>query len=205
MSTNAEIIEYGRTVQRIGLDASRAAAARLLDLHGVGRRVSGSEKEAVEQFLYAEARLLDAERYEEWFDLLADDLFYWMPVQESRMRKDPRGLISPGNVAYFDDSKVDIAVRLRRMSSGVVWTEDPATRHVYMVSNIEVFETDVTDELEVHSVVCQYRHRLERDDSNVMARRRDVLRRIGESFQLVSRLIVVPQSVFQNKNISVFF
>jgi ethylbenzene dioxygenase subunit beta len=205
MSTTAEIIEYGRVGERIGLDASRAAASRLMGLKGHGRRIIGAEREAVEQFLYAEARLLDGERYDEWFDLLADDLFYWMPVQESRMRKDPRGIIDPRNVAFFDDSKVDIAVRLRRMNSGVVWTEDPATRHVYSVSNIEVFETDVAGELEVHSVVNQYRHRLERDDSQIMARRRDILRRIGDSFEIVNRLVIVPQSVFQNKNISVFF
>src|SRR5262249_1581120 len=34
----------------------------------------------VEQFLYAEAALLDARRFRDWLALLADDIHYWMPI-----------------------------------------------------------------------------------------------------------------------------
>lgn len=205
MNATIEKLRAAAAEPRLTLAEARASAERLLTLRGTGKRAAFAQRDEIEQFLYTEARLLDAERYEEWFELLADDLFYWMPVQESRLRKDVRGIIDPANIAYFDESKADIAVRLRRMHSGVVWTEDPATRHVYAVSNIEVFETPIDGEFEVHSVVTQYRNRIERDESLVMARRRDIIRRDGDSFLIAKRLIVVPQSVFQNKNISVFF
>ena len=42
----------------------------------------------VEQFLYHEAALLDARRFDEWYALLADDLEYWMPVRSTRSLAD---------------------------------------------------------------------------------------------------------------------
>lgn len=33
----------------------------------------------LERFLYRESNLLDDRRYEEWLDLLADDITYWVP------------------------------------------------------------------------------------------------------------------------------
>ena len=38
----------------------------------------------VEQFLYREARILDARRFDDWLDLLADDIKYWMPLRSNR-------------------------------------------------------------------------------------------------------------------------
>ena len=34
----------------------------------------------IEEFLYHEADLLDERRYEEWLELLTDDVRYWMPM-----------------------------------------------------------------------------------------------------------------------------
>ena len=46
-----------------------------------------SEKAAlqyeVEQFLYAEAAMLDARRYREWLELIAEDIHYWMPIRRT--------------------------------------------------------------------------------------------------------------------------
>ena len=33
----------------------------------------------VEQFLYREARLLDAEQFDGWLEMLTEDIHYWMP------------------------------------------------------------------------------------------------------------------------------
>jgi hypothetical protein len=37
-------------------------------------------KQQIEEFLYQEAELLDERRYEDWLELLADDVRYWMPM-----------------------------------------------------------------------------------------------------------------------------
>ena len=36
-----------------------------------------------EEFLYHEADLLDSRRFDEWLNLLADDIHYWMPLRRT--------------------------------------------------------------------------------------------------------------------------
>ena len=45
----------------------------------------------IEQFLYHEARLLDARRLSEWLDLFTDDVRYWMPVRSTRYPRNSKG------------------------------------------------------------------------------------------------------------------
>lgn len=184
-----------------------ALAGALLELKGQGPGVDEATHWAIERFLRLEARLLDEERYRDWYALLAEDLFYWAPLRENRYRRDPRAEISPGNMAFFDESKADIDLRIQRLESGMAWTEDPPTRHVYAVTNVEAFETSRSGEYEVHSVVILYRNRSERDDSTLMARRRDILRSDpgASQFQIARRLVLLQQSVLLAKNLSVFF
>ncbi len=196
--------DYG-TYPRLAMPQAREAAEHLLAMKGEGAEVDLERLHRIERFYYREARMLDEERYQEWYELLADDLFYWMPLIESRYRNDKRPHISPGHMAFFDESKADIAVRIGRLESNLVWTEDPPTRHVYIVSSIEAFETGTPGEYECHSTFIQYRNRVEHDEATLHGRRRDLLREEDGGFQIVRRLILLPQSILQTKNLSVFF
>lgn len=193
------------TYPRLTRQQARDAAYRLLAMRGEGAFVDDRRLADIERFYRKEARLLDEERYDEWYDLLADDLFYWMPLRESRFRRDSRPELSPDNMALFDESKADIAVRLGRVASKLAWTEDPPTRHVYVVANIEAFETATAGEYEIHSTFVQYRNRSEHDAVTICGRRRDLLRAVGDGFQIAGRLIILPQSVLLAKNLSAFF
>ena len=193
------------TYPNLTLDAARAAAAQLLALKGDGTPVTEARLLQIERFYRMEARLLDGEEFHRWYELLADDLFYWAPLQENRFRRDKRPLIDAGNMAFFDERKADIAVRIGRLSSNLVWTEDPPTRHVFIISNVEAFETDVAGEIEVHSAFIQYRNRSEHDEATLYGRRRDILRELGDGLQIARRLILLPQSVLLTKNLSTFF
>lgn len=197
-------VDYA-TYPRLTREESRAAAAQLLAMRGDGRPVDTALLARIEGFYRMEARLLDEERHDEWYDLLADDLFYWMPLRENRFRRDKRPEFDPENMALFDESKADIAVRLGRIASNLVWTEDPPTRHVYIVTNVEAFETATPGEYEVHHAFMQYRNRSEHDEAMLCGRRRDLLRATGDGFQVARRLILLPQSVLLNKNLSAFF
>ena len=193
------------SVAHTGFAESRAAAEQLLAPWAAGPAVDDGLLLRIERFQRYEARLLDQERYREWAALLADDLFYWMPLRENRQRRDPRPEIEPNNMAYFDDRKPDIEVRLQRLESGKAWIEDPPGRHVYAVTNVEAFETPLRGEYEVLSVFTLYRNRSLRDESTLMGRRRDILRESGGGFQIARRLILLQQAVLMSKNLSVFF
>lgn len=193
------------TYPSLSRDQAREAARQLLAMQGDGALADEATCRAIERFYFREARLLDEERYDDWYGLLADDLFYWMPLLENRYRRDPRALISAENMAFFDESKADIAVRLGRLSSKLVWTEDPPTRHVYVVGNVEVFTTEQSDEFEVHSTFIQYRNRSEHDDATITGRRRDLVRSVNGQYQIARRMILLSQSVLLTKNLTVFF
>lgn len=190
---------------RLSREEARAAAALLLAMRGDGIPVDDALLQRIQRFYNLEARLLDEERHDEWYQLLADDLFYWMPLRENRFRRDKRPELGTENMALFDESKADIAVRIGRLNSKLVWTEDPPTRHVYIVSNIEAFETATPGEYEIHSTFVQYRNRSEHDEVLLTGRRRDLLRMVNDGFQVARRLILLPQSVLLTKNLSAFF
>lgn len=185
--------------------ARREAAQQLLDMDGHGNPVESAVLSRIEGFYRKEARLLDAERYDDWYALLADDLFYWLPLRENRFRRDSRPELSPGDMAMFDETKADIAVRIGRIASNLVWTEDPPTRHVYLIANVEGFQTGTAGEYEVHSTFLQYRNRSEHDEAQLVGRRRDLLRVDAEKILIARRLVLLPQSVLLTKNLSAFF
>lgn len=193
------------TFPRLTYDQARMAANSLLAMTGDAQKAQEAVQRDIERFYFKEARLLDEERFEEWYALLADDLFYWMPLRENRFRRDKRPEISADGMALFDECKADIAVRLGRLSSNLAWTEDPPTRHTYIISNVEVFATDHPEEYEVHSAFTQYRHRSEHDAATLHGRRRDLIRKAPDGFRIVRRLILLPQSVLSTKNLSAFF
>lgn len=193
------------TYPRLTMAEARSAATQLLAMRGEGAPVDDEMLLRIERFYRMEARLLDEERHDEWYRLLADDLFYWMPLRENRFRRDKRPELDPEAMALFDESKADIAVRIGRLASNLVWSEDPPTRHVYLVSAVEAFETAAPGEYEIHYAFVQHRNRSEHDEATLIGRRRDLLRSVDGGFEIARRLILLPQSVLLTKNLSAFF
>lgn len=158
----------------------------------------------VQQFLYKEYRLLDQERYEEWLGLLTDDIHYWMPLIQARYRKDPKPQISATRMAHFDDDMLGLRRRVTRALHGTAWAEDPPTRAVHQVSNIEVELTDKADEYRVHSVFTVCRGRNETEEVVLHGRREDILRDTPQGLRLAKREIYITQAVLLAKNLNVF-
>ncbi len=199
---NASVVPMDLATARM---AARAAAEQLLTPWAQGAPVDAAMLRRIERFLYKEARFLDREQHRDWYALLAEDVFYWMPLRENRQRRDTRREIDPDNVALFDERKADIDLRIKRLETGKAWIEDPAGRHVYSITNVEAFETATPGEFEVLSVFTLYRNRSLRDESTLMGRRRDILRSIDGDFEIARRLILLQQALLLTKNLSVFF
>ena len=157
------------------------------------------------QVLYREARLLDQERYDEWMNMLAEDLHYHMPGIETRYRRDNYDQIADLNrMAYYNDNKSDLKKRLARLETGTAWSEDPATRYVHLISNVEVELTEKDDEFRVFSNFYAYRNRNERDNDMLIGHRSDIWRGVGESFELVKRQIILKQNILLSKNLNIY-
>lgn len=167
--------------------------------------VSLEEQRDVEQAIYREARFLDCERYDDWVAMLADDLHYYMPGIETRYRRDKTDQIHDLNrMAYYNDNLDDIKKRLLRLKTGTAWSEDPATRYLHLVSNVEVEKADKPSEYRAYSNLLVYRNRNERDEDTLLASREDIWRREGERLKLVKRFILLKQNVLLSKNLNVY-
>jgi biphenyl 2,3-dioxygenase subunit beta len=164
----------------------------------------------VEQFLYDEAALLDARRYEDWLSLFADDATYFMPIRRTRLNKElDQEFTKPGEMAYFDDTKADLTARVIKLSTGRSWSEDPPSRTRRLVTNVRITDVCTTDEnlreLTIESNFMLYRTRLNSQEDTWIGSRRDVLRRSDASFTIASRMIFLEQTVLLSRNLSNFF
>lgn len=159
----------------------------------------------IQQTLYREARLLDAEAYDEWVTMLTDDLHYHMPGIETRYRRDTTDQVGDlKRMAYYNDSLEDLNKRLRRLKTGTAWSEDPATRYVHLIGNVEVEHTSKANEYKVYSTFLAYRCRNERDQDTLYGNREDIWRRTTHGLQLARRLIVLKQNVLLSKNLNIY-
>ncbi|MCR5879624.1 3-phenylpropionate/cinnamic acid dioxygenase subunit beta [Phenylobacterium sp. J367] len=158
----------------------------------------------VQQLLYRDARLLDEQRYDEWFDLMTEDFRFWVPVPQSRYRRDSKGVFEPGRMAHFDDSLAELKLRASRWKEATAWSEDPPTRHVHYVTNIEVEPAELDGEWLARSVVISLRNRNEDEENWLGARREDLVRETPAGLKLAHRKVFVTQSVLLAKNFNTF-
>jgi hypothetical protein len=160
----------------------------------------------ISQFLYREARLLDEERFRDWIGMLTTDIHYWLPLRENRFRKDRRPAPEPHNCAsVYNDDYTDLDMRVKRLETGLVWTEDPPPRFNRIIANIEVEATDKHDELAVYSNVLLYRNRRQDEEVWFSAKRRDRVRAVDGTWKICQRHIFVSHHLFTDENVSVFF
>ena len=168
-------------------------------------------KHQVEQFLYQEAELLDERRYEEWLDLLTEDIRYWMPMRRNvKFGELEREFTREGqDINWFDEGKDTLTRRVNQILTGVHWAEEPLSRICHTVSNVQILETtpSVSEPVEV-SVKCRfmiYRNRVETETDFLVGKREDVLRRVDGQWKIAQRKIVLDQSVLLAKNLTFFF
>ena len=94
---------------------------------------------AIEQFLYREARYLDDREFEKWLDCYADDVVYWMPSWDDRDKlvENPQREIS---LIYYPNKGglEDRVFRIRTERSSATSLPEPRTNH--NISNVEVIE-----------------------------------------------------------------
>lgn len=159
----------------------------------------------VEQFLYEEARLLDAQEYKAWLDLLTDDIHYWAPVVESREARHRAAhyIAREDESAYFDDTRATLGMRVARLGFPGAWAEVPPSRMTRIIGNILVGAEDDRG-IPVRSTFHLYRSRLEVEEDTYVGFREDILRRVDGGLRLARRKIVFAQSVLTARSITTF-
>jgi len=160
----------------------------------------------IEDFLYAEADLLDDRRYEAWLDLFTEDARYWMPMRRnvSSEELETENTKETHEMSWFDENKGTLVKRVQQIRTGVHWAEEPFSRITHLVSNIRILDS-TADEVRVKCRFIVYRNRMVDEESLFVGKRIDTLRRSGRSFQIARREIYLDQSVMLSKNFTNFF
>lgn len=170
-------------------------------------------KDEVSEFLHYEADLLDERRFDEWLDLLADDLTYVMPLRlnVSYAEHDSRAVTHPGDeTCWFDEGKSTLRKRVDQLKTGVHWAEEPFSRVSHLVSNIRILaarpQTKLAQEVDVGCRFLVYRNRVEAETDFFVGRRNDTLRRAENGGWLIAhRRLLLDQSVLLAKNLTLMF
>ncbi len=160
----------------------------------------------IEEFLFAEAELLDERQFEAWLDLLTDDMRYWMPMRRNvkfgeQERENTR---EQQDMSWFDEGKDTLSQRVRQILTGVHWAEEPLSRVCHMVSNVQLLNV-TPDEVSVKCRFLVYRNRLQDETDFFVGKREDTLRRVDGQWRIARRKIILDQNVLLAKNLTVFF
>lgn len=159
----------------------------------------------VEQFLYREAALLDDRRFDEWLALIADDIHYWMPIRRTVTVENLRlEYAGPDGMAYFDDDRTDLRMRVEKLQSNSAWSENPPSRTRHLVSNVRILEVKGA-EIVLEAAIHLYRSRLNDKIDHWIGKRRDGLRRAEDGFRIFRRHIFLDQTVVLSTNFSSLF
>jgi len=164
----------------------------------------------VENFLSAEAELLDERRFKDWLDLLHDDIRYWMPIARNvRFDQADREYTRSGAEAnWFDEGKDTLAKRVQQIEGGDHWAEEPRSRTTHLVANIRVAAAEGEAGRETVTAKSRFvvsAYRLEHDFDLFIGKRIDVLARAEGTFKILRRTIYLDQSVLLSRNLTTFF
>jgi len=154
----------------------------------------------IEDFLIHEAWLLDQGRFEDWLDLLTDDVRYWAPVRRE-MERGKEDFTAPNLLAHYDDNKFGLTLRVQRIRSGFAHADEPPARVRHLISNVKILGEE-DDLLQVTSNFICFKSRLG-DEIFYVGSRNDSLRRVDGDWKIARRCIILDHSVLDG--ITTFF
>jgi p-cumate 2,3-dioxygenase subunit beta len=132
-------------------------------------------RQHVEDFLYAEAALLDAWQLDDWLRLFDEDAKYEVPCDDAVDGHPTRDLM------LIDDTYTRLAARVARLNSRHAHREFPHSRTNHQVFNVRVDPSG--DEISVTASFTVWRFRAGRSSCYV-GRYRYRLRRSDEGFRI---------------------
>ncbi|MGV3489322.1 MAG: 3-phenylpropionate/cinnamic acid dioxygenase subunit beta [Tuberibacillus sp.] len=158
---------------------------------------------SITQFLYQEAYFLDHRMYKEWFELLAEDIEYVIPMRVTVDNIMGSNIVD--DMTLVDDRSKDIKLKVERLYTKSAWVDNPATRQRHFISNVMVEPGAEPDEYRVRSYFLYKRSRSsEIETEEMFGEREDIIRKSGDGWKIAGRTVYVDQSVLTVKNMAMF-
>lgn len=173
---------------------------------GVASDGSGSLERyhAARRFLLVEAELIDGKEYDDWLDLMTQDVRYRIPARQTKAEGGMAEFESGAH--HVDDNRFMLEKRIERLDTEHAWAEQPPTRTRHFVTNIRVDESGGDeDEMGVKSNLLLHVNRGASPESHTISgERHDVLRRVDGAWKLADRTVYLDHTTLPIGAISVF-
>jgi 3-phenylpropionate/cinnamic acid dioxygenase small subunit len=170
----------------------------------VARRASDAVYLEIQRFLYEEAELLDRGRFDEWLELLTDDVSYRMPVTVTRERNDLP--VYASNMEIMSESIQSLRFRIDRLKTEFAWAEDPPSRTRHMVTNVIVNLGASDSEIFARSCFCVFWSRGTAPHGELfVGHREDRLVKVDGAWRLAARDLFLDTATLSANGITILF
>ena len=94
--------------------------------------MTGVTSQALIDFVYAEARMLDEQRFDAWLDLFTEEGHYWMPLAHDQT--DPRL-----HTSLLYEDRLLLQIRIERLNGARTFSQQPRSRshHLLQMPTVE--------------------------------------------------------------------
>lgn len=150
-----------------------------------GRTLPAVTREQVEDFLFAEADLLDNWRLDEWIALFDPERGSYLMPTTDHPDGDPNT-----DLFLIADDMPKLRSRVEQLLGGLTWAENPRSRTRHMVSNVRIGGWD-GETLSVAANFVVFRMRFQNIDPYIGTYRYKLIPRGGTSFTILERRVVL--------------
>jgi 3-phenylpropionate/cinnamic acid dioxygenase small subunit len=158
----------------------------------------------VVNFLNLEAKLLDEGRFDEWLELLTEDVTYRMPLTITREKSDLP--IYADDMEILSESIHSLRFRIERLKTEFAWAEDPPSRTRHLVTNVMVEPGPSGDEVAVSSnFIVHWIRAIQPEGDLFIGHRRDRLRRVGGEWRLAAREMYLDTATLPANGVTILF
>lgn len=180
-------------------------------------RTSPQQQLALEQFYYAEARLLDNRQFQQWLNLLSEEIQYIVPsrhnIQVDNRERGTEEMISvereledAGSMGcpLREENLILLSVRVERAYKANSWAENPPARTRRIIGNIELMQADGAR----LSVISNFHLHYSRPGCNNLlysGQRRDTLIVEDDSYKIAHRVVVMDYATIEAPTMGLLF
>lgn len=159
----------------------------------------------LQSWLHREAELLDDGRFDEWLELLSDEISYQAPVRLTKElgQGGENAYRATGNQYHFLEDRHTLGLRVARLKTDFAWAEDPPSRTRRFVTNVRVREGVARRGGGAQQPApVQEPGRRDRRGPR-LGRTAGHARDDGSGWRLVRRLILIDQAALGTKNLGI--
>jgi 3-phenylpropionate/cinnamic acid dioxygenase small subunit len=149
-----------------------------------------------QKLLTREAWIRDNEQFDEWLKFFTDDCRYWAPVRMF-LDREAEDFTRKDQMTHIDEDKQGLALRFKRLSSGLTYTDEPPARTRRMISNVQLLEHDGPS-AKVLSYFMIFRSHPGHTDTLAIGYRRDHWLKSDDGWKIKERMIVLDQDRLQS-------